>query len=970
MGVSNERELAIPRVFDPARAERTFESLGDAAHGISAGVREDLAACFGNSPYLCRLAQRERECLRALWEEGPDRVVERAIGEAARLHEIDATPAAMAALRGAKRRTALAVAYADIAGLWDVTAVTGALTRFADASIAGALRSILRDAARAAGMPKRSAEILETESGLVVLAMGKAGAFELNYSSDVDLVVFYDAERFPYRRKAEARGAAVDMVRQLVKLLGETTADGYVFRIDLRLRPDAGATQVAISTDAAERYYEEMGQNWERAAFIKARPCAGDRGAAAAFLKRLEPFVWRRNLDYAAIDDIHSIKRQIHAHGGHGAIAAAGHNIKLGRGGIREIEFFVQTQQLILGGRNPSLRRRRTLDALEALRARGLVSDTACAELADAYCYLRRLEHRLQMIEDEQTHTLPRSELGLRHVACFSGYADTSGFLADLLSRLTLVQRHYDGLFERAPSLGSAGGSLSFTGVEDDPETLETLAQMGFRDARHVSQAVRGWHHGRIRATRGARARELLTRLMPALLAALAASADPDSAFAQFDRFVSRVPAGVQLFSLLVANPAMLELLAAIAGSAPRLADELARAPAMLDAVLDRRFLAELPCHEALARALNEQLASAADYEEILDSARRFAREQMFRVGAHLILGRASPERAARAFSDIAECVISALLGEAEREIASSAGRLEGGAFCVVALGRLGGCEMTAASDLDLIFVYDSLRDAELSNGAKPLPPMVYYGRLAQRLIAALTTATAQGALYEVDMRLRPTGNKGPVAVSLRSFERYHLNDVWTWERLALTRARVIAGPKALRTKVENVIRATLVRNAEPAELAREAREMRDRVAAQYPAAGIWDVKFARGGLVDIEFVCQYLELRHAPQNAAVIDPNTVSALARLAEFGCLEKKDAAILIDAARVQLALLHALRISSAGNFAPQTATRGMKILLARAGDTDDFSGLEDRLAAAQAGARSVFEKLLPQVERGDV
>lgn len=951
-------------MFDRARAERTFEALGESIDGIPADARALLASAFGSSPYLGRLALREPDCLRAIWQDGPDAILGSAISEATRLHEIEGVPGAMAALRGAKRRVALAVALADISGQWDVTCVTDALTRFADASIGGALRSVLRDGANTAGMPDRAPELLEAESGLVVLAMGKAGAFELNYSSDVDLVVFFDPDIFPFRKKADVRGAAVDLVRQFVKLLSETTADGYVFRIDLRLRPDAGATQIAISTDAAERYYEEMGQNWERAAFIKARPCAGDRVLGASFLKRLEPFVWRRNLDFAAIDDIHSIKRQIHAHGGHGAIAAAGHNIKLGRGGIREIEFFVQTQQLILGGRNPSLRQPRTLDALAALHACGLVSGPASAELADSYCYLRRLEHRLQMMEDEQTHTLPRSESGLEQVACFSGYPDVRSFVDDLLSRLALVQRHYDGLFERAPSLGSAGRSLAFTGVENDPETLDTLAQMGFRDARHVADVVRGWHHGRIRATRSTRARELLTKLMPGLLDALAATADPDFAFAQFDRFVSRVPAGVQLFSLLLANPELMTLLASIAGSAPRLADDLARAPTMLEAVLDRGFLAGLPSEGDIAGMFERQIARAENYETVLDSARRFAKEQIFRVGAHLVTGRATPDEAARVFTAIADCTIAGLLKETERELAKSSGRVERGAFCVVALGRLGGREMTSASDLDLIFVYDAPPDVEFSDGAKPLPPMVYYGRLAQRLIGALTIPTSAGGLYEVDMRLRPTGNKGPVAVSLQSLERYHAQDAWTWERLALTRARVVAGPDLLRQKTEAVIRRALTRSAEPEKLARDARAMRDKLAMQFPPHSGWDLKFAPGGLVDIEFVCQYLQLLCAPQDPTVLDSNTVSSLERLATAGCLTKQHADVLIDAAKLQLALLHVLRISLAGRFDPDLATRGMKALLVRAGGTEDFPELEKSLALAQSRARSVFEALLPQ------
>ena len=474
----------LPTPFDPARAERTFASLEVDGVRFAGEERAVLEAAFGNSPFLCRLALRERATLSRLLAEGSQPIVDAACANALAASKAPDQSEAMAILRRAKRQAALAIALADIAGVWSVEQVTQALSLFADSSVKGALRFLLREAANRAEFAESDGQKLEAETGLVVLAMGKYGAFELNYSSDIDLVVFYDPRRFPFRKRDDPRGAAVDMVRGIVKLLSEITADGYVFRVDLRLRPDAGATQVAISTDAAESYYEGMGQNWERAAMIKARACAGDPETGARFLKSIEPFVWRRNLDFAAIEDIHSIKRQIHAHGGHGTIAVAGHNIKLGRGGIREIEFFAQTQQLILGGRVPR-RARSTVAALDALCARGLVTENTTADLKNAYRYLRTLEHRLQMIEDEQTHTLPKSGEGLAHIACFMGYADVASFGAALRRQLETVQGHYARLFEREARLTATEGNLVFTGVEDDPETLGTLQAMGFRDAAH-----------------------------------------------------------------------------------------------------------------------------------------------------------------------------------------------------------------------------------------------------------------------------------------------------------------------------------------------------------------------------------------------------------------------------------------------------------------------------------------------------
>jgi glutamate-ammonia-ligase adenylyltransferase len=947
----------LPRPYDPAHAARTIETLASDGYVPEGAARALLESAFGNSPYLARLAWRERQTLRDFFASGPKAIADRANDRALSVATMSDDAAAMTALRVAKREAALAIALADIAELWDVGTVTRALSAFADAAVKGALRFLL---AKASGGGDGAR--LEAETGLIVLAMGKYGAFELNYSSDIDLIVFYETDRFPFRKRDDARGAAVDIVRGLVRLLSEITTDGYVFRVDLRLRPDAGATQVAISTDAAEAYYEEMGQNWERAAMIKVRPCAGAPGAGARFMKAIEPFIWRRNLDFAAIEDIHSIKRQIHAHEGHAEIAVAGHNIKLGRGGIREIEFFAQTQQLILGGRDPSLRSRETLPALDALAARGLVAKSAATELKAAYLFLRRLEHRLQMIDDEQTHTIPKSPEGLAHVACFAGFATVEDFSRALTRELETVQDHYARLFEREQELSGTEGNLVFTGVEDDPDTIATLKRMGYRNPEHVARAVRGWHHGRIRATRSARARELLTKLMPALLGALAATADPDAAFAQFDRFLTNLPAGVQLFSLFLAQPDLLRLVAGIVGSAPRLAEHLGRAPATLDALLDPGFLGELPARHALDALLANQIGSTRDYEAILDAARRFAKEQIFRVGVQVIEGAARADEAGPAFAEIAETVISGLLAAAGDAIAAGAGRIPGGAFAVIAMGRLGGREMTAGSDLDLIFVYDTPAGVEQSDGARPLPVTTYYARLAQRLIAALTVQTGAGGLYEVDMRLRPTGNKGPVAVSLESFKRYHASQSWTWERMALTRARVIAAPETLKSKVEDAIATTLRASTDPKAVMADARDMREKLAAQFSTRNRWDLKFAAGGLVDIEFIAQTLQLLTATRTPAVLHRNTIAALKALASAGALSAEDAKALVSAAALQQALTQVLRIALDGTLDPATATPGLRNLLASATGEKDFAALETRLAAAQRDVRAVYERVM--------
>ncbi|HWY62281.1 MAG TPA: bifunctional [glutamine synthetase] adenylyltransferase/[glutamine synthetase]-adenylyl-L-tyrosine phosphorylase [Rhizomicrobium sp.] len=950
--------LAIPPLpFDAARvtrawgalAERGFTPPDDQARTLLSGV-------FGNSPFLLRLALRESEILADYFAHGPDAILREA--RALAMTQFPDEAQAMAGLRRAKRRAALAIALSDIGG-WSLDQVTFALTEFADSCVKGSLRFLLARMAGQQGFFEPDGKRLEATTGLTILAMGKYGAHELNYSSDIDLVVFYDAEKFPFRKRDDPRGAAVELAQGLVKLIAETNADGYVFRVDLRLRPDAGATQTAISTAAALDYYESQGQNWERAAMIKARPCAGDPATGSAFLKSIAPFIWRRHLDFAAIEDIHSIKRQIHAHAGHGEIAVAGHNIKLGRGGIREIEFFAQTQQLILGGRKPDLRAASTLTALKALADEGIITPGAETDMRRCYIYLRTLEHRLQMIEDQQTHTLPASEEGLAHVACFMGYEETSLFRAAFTDVLESVQGHYARLFEREPELTDSHGNLVFTGVEEDPETLKTLAAMGFRDAAHVSGAIRGWHHGRIRAMRSARARELLTRLMPHILAALAATPDPDAAFAQFDRFLSGLPSGVQLFSLFQARPEFLGLLARSLGSAPRLSLHLARNPSTLDALLDADFLGTLPSRAALDAALARRLTGG--YEEMLDGARHFVREAIFRVGVQIVDGKANADQAGPALTDIAESVIAGLLPRVEDELAQSAGRVPGSGFAVIAMGKLGGREMTASSDLDLVFVYDLPPGVENSDGPKPLPATLYFARLAQRLIAALTTPTAAGTLYDVDMRLRPTGNKGPAAVSLKSFADYHASESWTWEHMALTRARLAAGPPDLRQRIAEEIRRRLTAKPDAAKILADARDMRAKVEASYPGRSIWDVKHAPGGLMDIEFIAQTLQLLHAHARPDILDTNTIAALEKLGAAGFLKGPDLALLLDAARLQQALTQTMRIALDETLKPEEATPALGALLARAGSARDFAGLEQRLILLQQQVRAVFVRL---------
>ncbi|HEY4136441.1 MAG TPA: bifunctional [glutamine synthetase] adenylyltransferase/[glutamine synthetase]-adenylyl-L-tyrosine phosphorylase [Alphaproteobacteria bacterium] len=921
-----------------------------------------LDALFGNSPFLTQAILADPADFRRLLAEGPDARCAAALA--------DATAAAtgsadelMAALRVAKRRSALAIAAADIAGLWPLERVTGALSELAERTLSLAVGHLLRAAAARGEIELKDPENPEQGSGFTVLGLGKLGARELNYSSDVDLFVLFDEEAMAYRGRQSPQQFAVKLARDMVRMMEERTQHGYVFRTDLRLRPDPGATPLAVSVIAAEIYYESMGQNWERAAMIKARPVAGDRAVGDAFVASLRPFIWRKNLDFAAIQDIHSIKRQINAHRGGETIAVGGHNVKLGRGGIREIEFFAQTQQLIWGGRDPRLRSRATCVTLEALVSVGRVLPETARELESSYAFLRRVEHRLQMIEDHQTHTLPADEAGLRHVAVFLGYPDSAAFAAELTHHLSRVEHHYGELFEEAPDLsGGTGGSLVFTGTEDDPETLKTLAEMGFKDGSAVSAVVRAWHHGRYRSMRSARARELLTELMPSLLAALGKTVNPDAAFFHFDEFLKALPAGVQLFSLFHANPGLLGLVAEIMGSAPRLAAYLSENPSLLDAVLTEGFEDAIPDSAALAAELDSRLEQARDFEDVLEISRRFANDNKFRIGLQTLRARIDVDVQGAALADIADALIARLYREVSQDFARVHGRLAGGEMAVIAMGKLGGRALAENSDLDLVFVYDAPDMEARSDGDKPLGASQYYMRLGQRLLSALSVPTSEGKLYEVDLRLRPSGTSGPLSASFAAFRQYHGDAAWTWEHMALTRARLIAGESGLRDRLAAEIRAILTRPRDPVRLVADVDDMRQRLLRARPAVSIWDVKDRRGGLIDVEFLAQYLQLLHAPEHAEVLSVRTGEALAQAAAIGALDAATAQRLIQADRFWRTVLGMLRLTVAGSFIEVQAPAGLKAALATAAGEADFEALKRRMGETAAQVQAIFRDVI--------
>lgn len=947
-------------VVDAEAAARAHERLHEMATESGWSPTLDaawlaLAPVFAASPYLFGLARRWPDRLQALLEATPEAALEHILTATAAL--TGGADAVRSPLRRLKGELHLLTALCDLGGVWDLDQVTGALSRFADVTTQAALSAVAHNQREAGKLISAPDDARGPVPGLFGLAMGKHGAFELNYSSDIDISLFWDPDILipALSEGVEPQRFVNRLAQALATLMQERTGEGYVFRFDLRLRPDPSSTPPVVAAPMALDYYEGVGQNWERAAFIKARAVIGDVAAGREFLKALRPFIWRRSLDYPAILDIQSIKRQIHVHKTGEGLDAAGANLKLGRGGIREIEFFAQTQQLILGGRDPALRSPRTVDALAALAEAGHVSAEVAAELTAAYVELRGLEHRVQMLDDEQSHSLPLDPHRRAAVAALAGEGDLAAFDAGVEALLVGVNGRYGELFEGEEALSSPYGSLVFTGVENDPETLATLGRMGFTDPAAVADTIRSWHHGRIPATRSARGRELFTRLAPRLLTTLADTGAADDAFRRFAVFFAGLSGGVQVQALFLAQPRLFGLLVGVMAYAPRLARTLGRYPAALDSMLDARFETQLGVNTGLFEQMAEEAAAAADFETALDVVRRLHRDQMFRIGVQILTGRIDTDEAGRAHTALADAVITALAPVAMAEAERQGGRLTGGAMAVVALGKAGSGEMTASSDLDLMTVYDGPADA-VSEG-KGWGLGVFHARATQRLIAALSAHTAQGGLYEVDMRLRPGGAKGSVSLGLGALTDYYAHEADTWEFMALTRARVVwASDAAFGEKVTAAIEAMLRRPRAGADVVGDARKMRDLMRRERPGQGAWDLKLAPGGQVDAEFVAQVRQLKAAADGG----PLTVSTLKAL--------EGEPDMAEAWRLQQALSQLLGAAFDDRPDPQKEPTGFRNLLAKAAGCEDFEALTTHLDAVRAAARRAFDTVLPPVSDG--
>ncbi|GHF27490.1 glutamate-ammonia-ligase adenylyltransferase [Kordiimonas sediminis] len=927
---------------------------------------KDWRAIAAHSPFLLELLPRNIEVLAAIADHGPDHVLQTVMADLRGTRpEGERKEDLMIFLRQMKARISLVCAYADITSQWTVEKVTRALSEFADACINISVAHLLHarmlkgELAWPAGDIEGVSPALTRNSGLIILGMGKLGAFELNYSSDIDLIIFFDPDVATYTGRKSLPECYVKLTQELVQILDQRTMHGYVFRTDLRLRPDPGATPVAISIYAAEHYYHSLAANWERSAMIKARAVAGDVSAGEAFLELMRPWVWRKNMDFAGLSDIAAIKNQINRHYDQQEVHFSGFDVKLGQGGIREIEFFAQVNQLLYAGRHPELRIRGTLEALSVLADLGLITQEAFMFLTNAYKYLRAIEHRIQMVEDKQTHTIPVDERAQENLASFCGYSSTQAFSDELMSVCSRVQSIYDGLLPEQSEQDS--------GILNDDQILQLLEDAGFPNPDAAFSSLENMLRGRYRALKTERARRLFFQCLPGLIEAFSTAPDPHAACARFDGFVSKLPAGVQLFSMLRANPGLFGLMSRIMALAPALAETLSKNTALWDNVLEPSFFEPIESYEVLMKELNHLLRAASDYQDVLDIVRRFAADYKFRSGVHLLEALANVRETGEAMTRVADTVLQTLVPHVEKEFARRHGRFPDGGIAILALGKYGGRELTHTSDLDIVFLYHTEDMSSVSDGDKPLMPSQYFSRLGQNIITAITALTTEGRLYEVDTRLRPSGSQGPLVVTLETFENYYEQSAWTWEHMALTRARIILAPEKLQPSLEKAIQHVLCAPREDDKLVVAVADMREKLFSQFGDSNPFNIKHCRGGLVDIEFIIQFLLLNNGSETSGLFAPELDKAINALSSSNYLSEDRATLLKEAHTFMQNIQSVLRLCL-GDKEPQyydgkaDIADALQTVLAKAAEQDSFEQMLAKLVETQNEIYTLYETLI--------
>ncbi len=886
---------------------------------------EALERARRHAPFLDRLADKYEGTVAAFLEGGADARLTALLSE-----RWDGDADIMPFLRSQRSELALLTALRDLSGEASLTETVETLSAFADRSIDDAIR-----AAFAERLPD------EEPRGFSVIALGKHGSRELNYSSDIDPILLFDPLTMPRRERDDPGEAAVRIGRRVNELLSARTGDGYVFRVDLRLRPTPEVTPIVLPVNAAISYYESQALAWEQAAFIRSRACAGDMALGDAFLSAIQPFIWRKSLDYRQIKEIGSVSQRIRDHYAAGQRFGAGYDLKRGRGGIREVEFFAQVHQLIHGGRDASLRAPATRDALAALAEAGRIGSDEARDLAASYELYRTIEHRLQMVDDQQTHSLPQDAEALDRVARLHGCESGEAVISLLAPHVDRVGTIYDRLIGGDEKPESEGGPVPR--VPREEQALQEYAVgLGFAQPDHVVQRVASWRSGKLRALRSGPALDALEDVLPKLLGALARAPDPMAAVSGLDRMIEGLPSTINFFHLLGARPGLAVTLANILSYAPALAEQLGRRSELFDGLIDQSVFDPSPSVAELLKLFTDA-RHGADYERRLDHVRRLVGERRFALGVQIVEGMADPMEVARGYAHVAEAALVALADAARSEFEAAHGRVPGSDLVILALGRLGGEALTHASDLDLIYLFTGDYMAE-SDGPKPLGATLYYNRLAQRITGALSVPTASGRLYEVDTRLRPSGAQGPLAVNLDAFERYQQEDAWVWEHMALTRARPVYGPEEARASVQAIIDAVLKAPRDAAKLAADAAQMRTDMAQHKPPQGPLDAKLIDGGLVDLEFATHVTQLTSGKGLAPQLD----AALPALAGAGLAP--DGAV--AAQQLLTRLLVTLRLVCPDCIEPPEVTRPV---IARACQAESWDDLSARYEAARAVVR---------------
>ena len=945
-------------------AEAGIDRLRDAAaregrDALRAALETHAGRVFfsflcGNSPHLSLLLQRDLKLTQALLEEAPDAITGRVRDDLAGADPAMDRDRLMTFLRRQRNRVAVLAAVYDCFDICGVMKCAELLSDMADHAVRLTVSHLLLDRVERGDLERPAGN----RWGYFVLAMGKHGSRELNYSSDIDLIVLYDPESVRYTGSRTLGECFVRVTQDLIRILQSRTGDGYVFRTDLRLRPDPSSTPVAVTVDFALNYYQRFGRTWERTALIKARPVAGDLTAGAAYLERLSPFIWDEALDFTSVEEIRSVSQQIHDFHGHDAIRAAGHNVKLGRGGIREIEFFVHMHQLAYGGRNRRLRGSRLLPMLETLDREHHIMPRETAALRDAYLLLRRVEHRLQMVNDTQTQKLPESDEGLEHIAFFLGLDSAE----ELVRLIESVAGEVHDLYRTRFNVPEGERDLTaaiLEGPDEHPDAVAKLAAAGFTRAPAAIEVLRGWAEGRHASTASERARTIIREILHEIVDALGRTPDPDRALARLDRFLAALPEDLALFAMLRANTWLLNLIAVVMGSAPRMADVLEGNPRLLQAVLDPSFFLPIPEREQLARELDERLAGRRDATERVEQVAAWAGDRRFQVAVQALENLVTVDEAATSLSDVAAAVVGRLLRDVLDAMHEQHGPVPGGGCAVVARGRLGAGEMIFGSDLELLFIADFEVEAKTA-GPQPIAARIFYRHAATELISRLRSQSTYGRLYELDERLRPSGQIDFPVTTLDEFRDHHAGPASTSELMSLTRASVVCGDPATSAAVTASIEGALARSRDPGRLLEDVARRREAIARKHPSEDPFDVQHVRGGLVDLESLAQYLRLRHAHESPEVLVGATASCLEALGATGLIPEQEASLLASAVRMQRTLQAMLRLTWSQGAPVRDAPAPMRLKLATALECAGFDELDAKLRETQAAAYEVYQR----------